>query len=337
MYHSKKALVAALLMVALALVPGFSQNNPLTDLQDGVNDFSASLAKSLPLNSSLGLNWSDAYIGQLLGPPPHFGVGLSAGVSTMDFDAVNGLMEILGSGLPFDLGKMILPGYTSEVRVGGFILPFDAGIKVGILPDFTLSDISLDYTNVGGDIRYALLEGNPLLPVVSLGLGVNYLRGGISTTVPTGMSFSFTEGPGGAPHTLALSDAELGFSWETTALDLTAQVSKSFILVTPYLGLGVNYAWSKAGYAVKTDLTYDGTPLTAGELAALKSALSTAGLSGIDVDETGFSSIINNDGLGLRLFGGLSFNIAVIRIDLTALYGLLSGDFGGTLGLRFQL
>jgi opacity protein-like surface antigen len=333
MYHSKRAFFFALLMVVLALVPGFSQNLP--DLQKGVEDFSASLAKSLPLNSSLGLNWSDAYIGQLLGPPPHFGVGVSAGVSTLDFDAINDLMDILGSGLPFNLAKMILPGYTAEARVGGFILPFDAGIKVGILPGLKLSDISLDYTNVGGDIRYAVLEGNPLLPVVSLGLGLNYLRGGINTTVPTGMRFSFTE-PGGS-HTLAVSDADLGFSWETTALDLTAQVSKSLILVTPYLGLGVNYAWSKAGYTVKTDLTYDGKPLNSEEAAKLKEALSKAEIAGITVDETGFSSIIDKSGLGLRIFGGLSFNIAVIRIDLTALYGLLSGDFGGTLGLRFQL
>jgi hypothetical protein len=335
MYHSKKAFFFALVMVVAALVPGFSQN--LTDLQKGVDDFSKSLAKSLPLNSSLGLNWSDAYIGQLLGPPPHFGVGVAAGVTTMDYDVINDLMDTLGSGLPFDLAKMILPGYAVEARVGGFILPFDAGLKVGILPGLKLSDdISLDYTNVGGDIRYAILKGNPLLPVVSLGLGLNYLRGGISTTVPTGMSFSFTE-PGGAAHTLAVSDAELGFSWETTALDLTAQVSKSFVLVTPYLGLGANYAWSRAGYEVATELTYDGASMTSEELAKLKDALSNAGIAGIDVDGAGFSSIIDNSGLGLRLFGGLSFNIAVIRIDLTALYGILSGDFGGTLGLRFQL
>jgi hypothetical protein len=334
MKNSRKALAAACALVMCAAAPGFTQN-ALTELQGGVNAFSESLAKSLPLNSSIGLNWSDAYIGQLLGAPPHFGVGVSAGISTMDFKAIDTLAASAGSSLPFELSKMIIPAYTAEARVGGFILPFDVGLKFGFLPVLDMAGVRMNYTLLGGDVRYAILKGNPLLPTLSVGAGVNYLQGGIGTTIPTGQSFSF--GPAGASHTLAVSDADMDFSWESTALDFTVQASKSFILVTPYLGLGLNYAWSRAGYDIKSDLSYDGTPLGPADADRLKGDLAAAGITGIEVDTSGFSSIIDNTGLGLRIFGGISFNLAVIRIDLTGMYSFLSNDYGATLGLRFQL
>jgi hypothetical protein len=332
MNHVKKALIAALVLGAA--VPAFSQNT-LGALQDEVRAFSGSLAKSLPLNSSLGLNWSDAYIGPLIGLPPHFGVGVSMGMSTMDFKAIDRLLGQFGTSLPFTLDRMIIPGYTAEFRVGGFILPFDLGFKFGYLPNLDMEGIKLDYTLLGGEVRYALLEENPVLPSVSLGLGVNYLAGGIGTALETGRVFSFTEG--NLAHTLALSDTDMGFSWETTALDFTAQVSKSFILITPYLGLGLNYAWSKAGYAAQADLEYDGVKVSKDDLAAIRQALKTAGISGLEVDTGSLSSIIENQGLGLRAFGGLSLNIVVVKVDLTGMYSFLSGDYGFTLGLRFQL
>jgi hypothetical protein len=39
----------------------------------------------------------------------------------------------------------------------------------------------------------------------------------------------------------------------------------------------------------------------------------------------------------MRLYGGLSFNITLIRLDFTIMYNVMGGTWGGTFGTRFQL
>jgi opacity protein-like surface antigen len=312
-----------------ATVSVFSLESPISELQHQVNEFSDTLARSLPFNASLGLNWSDAYIGQLIGAPPHFGIGLSGGLTTMDLGSFEDVAGLFGISMPVSINLMPMPGYTVEGRIGGFILPFDVGFKCGVLPPVDFSrNFQFDYTLVGGDIRYAVLKG-PILPHVSVGVGLNYLKGDLSTVINgSGPSFTF----GG--NTLALSDPEIGFSWETTSLDFKAQISKSLFIITPYLGLGVSHGWSKAGYTVESNLWYNGKPVKGTDLKAIRA---TIGDDNIDLTGQGFSSIIKNTGWGFRAFGGLSFNLLVIRLDLTGMYNFLDRNLGGSFGVRFQL
>jgi hypothetical protein len=330
--RKKKIIVVALIMVLGTLIPAFSQNF-LGDLQDNTNKFADSLAKSLPFNSVIGLNWSDAYIGQLFGVPPHFGIGVSGGITTMDYGVVEKLLGDFSVSMPFSLNRMIIPGYTVEVRIGGLILPFDGGFKFGILPGVNLRDnFKLDYTLVGGEIRYALLRGKGVLPKVSLGFGINYLAGGIRTSAG-GKSFVFGTSPA---HTLTLENSELNLSWFTTTYDFKAQISKSFFIITPYLGLGTSFAQSKAGYTVDSRLSYDGSPVS--EVNQIIEDLKGAGISGIDFnDAEGFSSFHAISGWGLRIFGGFSLNIAVLKLDFTGMYNFLDSNYGGSFGIRIQL
>lgn len=324
-----KITVIALIMVCGVLTGAFC-DSPLKDLQNGADEFADSLAKSLPFNSTIGLNWSDAYIGQLIGAPPHFGVGLSGGITTMDFDVIEKLLGNFSISMPSSLNPMILPGYTVDLRVGGFLLPFDVGLKFGILPEFNMGDnFQFDYMLVGGDVRYALLKGNAALPKLSLGIGVNYLSGGVKSSVGEEQKFDF---PG---HVLELSDSDVGLSWSTTTFDLKAQVSKTFFIVTPYLGLGTSFALSNVGYTVDTSLTDNGGPIDVDEI---KQDMEAAGISGIDIDgANGFSSSYDTSGWGLRVFGGFSLNIAVIKFDFTGMFNFLDQNYGGSFGIRFQL
>ncbi|MDR3172341.1 MAG: hypothetical protein LBU17_12105 [Treponema sp.] len=302
----------------------------LRGLQDAVGDFADKLAKSLPFNASFGLNWSDAYIGKLIGElPPHFGVGISGGLTTMDFDAFDDLVGYFGITMPFSLKHMLIPAYAVEARVGGFFLPFDIGLKFGWLPHVRFgSDFTINYTLLGADFRYAVLD-RKIPPKVSVGVGVNYLGGGFSTAI-NGMTRDFTFASGSPP--LSLTDPELGLSWQSTSLDFTAQVSKSIFIITPYLGLGLSHAWSHAGYTVNSDLSYENG------LDALKQDLKKAGITGIDdLDQDGFSSMVDVTAWGLRIFGGISFNLAVLRLDITGMFNCFDANFGGTLGIRFQL
>ncbi|MDR1324784.1 MAG: hypothetical protein LBK00_01970 [Treponema sp.] len=349
-------IVALMLGMGLFVSPVFSQTpTPLTDLQKGVNEFSESLVKSLPFNAAIGLNWSDAYIGKVFPSlPPHFGVGVSMGMTSMKIGAFTELLNVFDVGALGSLGNlafMPLPAYAAEARVGGVFLPFDLGFKFGMLPEgsLPLGDAKLNYTLLGASLRIAplelLLSGNPLLlvlPSISVGVGVNHLSGGIGD-ISIGKSMEFTFGTGTIPYKLKIDQPKLGLSWETTALDFTLQASKSLLIITPYIGVGVSSAKSKAGYGVTTKVTYTDDSgsqqdlTNAANLDSLKNNLETAGLGGIDVDANGFKSIIEDKGVSVRAFGGLSFNLAVIRIDLTGMFNFTDQNWGVSLGTRFQL
>ncbi|MDR1429459.1 MAG: hypothetical protein LBI85_04145 [Spirochaetaceae bacterium] len=327
-----KILVLALIFV---LVTGalFAQN-PITELQKGVEDFSSAMAKALPFNSTMGLNWSDAYIGQIVGVPPHFGVGLFLGSTLLDSGDIETLAHAMNANVPGGFSKLPYPGFGAEGRVGGFLLPFDAGIKIAALPSLS-DDFDLHHFMLGGDIRYAILKGNAALPKLSLGVGFNYMSGGMGIDIPGTQSYSV----GGDTLTLASPKAE--FTWQTLTLDIKAQVSKSFAIVTPYLGAGLTHGWSEAGYEITSNLTYNNGsphPLADSDKTTINDALKGAGLEPIDFDgASGFSSIIKNTQWGFRLFGGLAFNLALIKIDLSGLYNFNDQSFGLTLGTRFQL
>ena len=339
----KKALGLSILAAALAM-PGFSQN--IESLQTGAESMAKALSAALPFNSTLGLNWSDAYIGQLLGVPPHFGVGVSAGATTVKADEIKSLLGILGVDTGAFPGIVPIPAAVAEARIGGFLLPFDIGVKGGYIPPElgkTIKDLTgglnLDYLAVGADIRYALLKGNLLLPRVSLGVGVNYMGGGLGTTLSRGQSFTFNDVSSVPPttHTIAATNPELGLSWETTTLDLKAQVSKSLLIFTPYVGLGASYGLSKAGYYLKSEITYDNASISQANLQTIKDKLQQAGITPPDISATGISSYFATNGWAFRAFGGLSLNILILHVDVTGLYNLSDNSYGGSVGVRFQL
>ena len=320
----KQKITGLTVLLGLGLaVSGFTQTtDELQALQDNIKNFSKKLASSLALNSSLGLNWSDAYIGQVFpSMPPHFGVGISGGFTTINLDSVERLLGSFSLNVPADLrlGQMINPGYTVEGRVGGLFLPFDVGFKVGVLPPLAFGDIKLKYILIGGDLRYAVLEG-PELPTVSVGLGLNYLEQGIDYDKDGTISFKYQG------RDLNLDNPSTSLGWEAYSLDFKAQISKSFLLITPYLGLGASYTWSRAGYSVTISNTLDQTVRQ-----ELKDKYS------IDARADGIEYYRNDLAFSFRAFGGLSLNLFVIKLDLTGLYSFLDNNYGLSLGLRFQL
>jgi hypothetical protein len=325
----KLVVTLALGMALFGAVPLFPQN--LVDLQKAAGEFSGALVKSLPFNAAFGLNWADAYIGKFLpSVPPHFGAGFALGYTTMDFEAFDKLLNHFALSVPggFDLGQMAFPAYVAEARIGGFILPFDAGLKFGAFENFGISSTAVDYLLVGGELRYALIDGKTslLLPNLSVGVGLNYLSGSF-TGAQSLINLSYPSG-----GTLQLFNSEVGLQWEALALDFKAQVSKSFLILTPYIGLGASHAWSSAGYRVTTDLS-----ALAGDTDTINAALKAAGVEGIDFSKDSFSTILEETGWSFRAFGGLSVNLALFRLDLTGLYNFIDGNYGITLGGRFQL
>ncbi|AFG38773.1 hypothetical protein [Spirochaeta africana] len=360
-------LIAALLVAGLLFgAPVFALDDPLGDagITKGFEDFADEIANALPFNTMIGLQWSDAHIGQLMRVPPKFGIGTAVGFTTIPLSALESATNAFafddadGVDLSDELGMLgaiglPLPGYVIDARIGGFLLPFDVGVKAGILPEVSAGDFDLDYLLIGGDVRYRVIRGRMGLPTVSVGAGVNYMRGGIGIPGVFGDNIElesvelpdYDDPQQTRTYDLSLSDPSLDFSWSTTVFDLKAQASSNFFILTPYIGAGLSYARSTAGGGLSSSMVVSegGDTLNDDQIADLQKAYDEARKQNSDlpaIDFSGDSGILVERGVsgwGARVYGGTSVNFFVVKLDLGAMYNLTSNSFGANIGLRFQL
>jgi len=282
-------ILAFMLIFSLA----FSQSVNLDDFKGGLHAFLEDINLSLPDSTLSGVTWSDAYIGQFIGVPPHFGVGLATGVSRFRVAGLAKTLDLVGSELP--MNELIFPTIALEGRLGGFILPFDIGLRFGFLPEVQIKDIGLKYLHYGADIRYALLKQNLVLPNISLALGYYGTSGALSYVFNPAKIAKVDD-------LISTDDETLAIDFQTNVIDARLQVSKSFLVVTPYAGFGLSYDITDSSYTL--------------------------------ISETDTAS---EKRWQYRVFGGLSFNIAVVKIDLSGMYNFKSENWGANLGLRVQL
>lgn len=343
----KRAL--SILVIFLVTLGAFAQETSFEQINTDFLTFFQGLSDSLPYNATIGLNWSDAYIGQFFALPPHFGVGATIGVTTIPIAAIAPLLADLGlnvDDLPAQLKFLKqygipIPAYTIDARIGGLLLPFDVGVKLGYLTPKVLQeidpsiDLDLNYILAGADVRLALVQENILLPNISIGAGYYLMQGGI--TVPhitddlTLTSFSF---PDGSTHTLGFSGPDLNFNWATNVIDLKAQISKGLLLITPYAGAGASLAVSTVSGGIQSQMIVDGYPVTQDQMDLINAV--TGG--NIDIVNPGFAlQVMGKGGWAFRVFAGASLNILIIKLDVGASYNITNGAYGVTVNARVQL
>jgi len=338
-------IVMIILMIGVSGV--FAQVD-IADMQDSFAAFSDDVSTSLPFASTIGLNWSDATVRNF----PHFGVGITTGAVMIPSEAFTDLASVMGFDLPTEITDssmgVPLPGYTLEGRIGGLFLPFDIGVKFGFIPTDVMADlpVAVDYTLVGFDIRTPILKQNLLLPSISLGVGYNYLKSGIGTSLSTGMgeSIDISDAFGAAADTnvLSFTDPNARFEMESNVIDVKLQVSKSLLIFTPYVGAGYAYGWSNAGGGVLGSVLYDSdgsggndpAALTSTEIAAIEQAFADAGYDAPDLSEDGFLVSSASDGGSLRAYGGISINLFILKLDLNAMYNLNTQSLGASANVR---
>jgi hypothetical protein len=355
MQFTRRIVATFAVAAAIAAMPVYAENVDIDKLQRSADTLADTLASALPFNSTLGLNWSDAYIGQLIGLPPHLGFGFAAGATTLDAEDLTQVLSDLGSGDLGDIETVFpIPGAVLEGRLGGYKLPFDIGFKVGFIPNSTqdliaevANDISVDYFLFGVDFRYAVLKGGGFTPKVSVGAGFNYLRGGVGAVVDGGQKFTFEDPTTHKDNVIEVTDPKVGLEWDSKVIDFKAQASWKFLIFTPYIGLGLSHGSSSAGYYVHSDITYNGDPVSDAEVQALLddlreyndylAKLGQATFDIPDISSTGFESSVDVTGWSARTFGGLSFSIGWFYLDFTGLYNFSDGAYGLSVGSRLQL
>jgi hypothetical protein len=331
---------------------------PPTDLASMKNDFkgfSTDVAKTLPFASTMGLNWSSAYIGKLF----HFGVGVSGGAVFVPAQSFIDVMKGFGITAPPAVTKLTtgsygkffgipLPSLQVEARLGGVILPFDVGVKFGTIPSqANLSAIlpqglNANFVMAGVQVRYQLVKEKFLIPQISVGVGGNHFQGTITyDTNLAPFTLSNFQLPDGTSHTLTVTSPALAYLWKTNTLDFQLEVSKTILfIVTPYAGVGVTIGRSYAGGGFSSNIQLDGSTLTQTKIDYYNQLYQKYGqsspFSGFGTTQPGIyvGSSINN--VVPRVFLGVSANLLFLKLDVTGMYNVMTGKLGATVGARAQ-
>jgi hypothetical protein len=326
----KKSLLAVLAVAALAFAPMVSAQADIQALGNALNTFAEKTPGSLGMAAGAGIDWSNAYIGQLIDtdfPFVHLGVGASVGITTIPKAAIGPLLEALNISKS---DAAPLPYVVANARVGGLILPFDLGVKVGVLPAAMKKTgaYDFDYQNLGADFRLNLVKSDILLPDVSVGGGVNYVKYQVGVTV--GDNLAPNPLPEDPTKTMGLSAPHLGLTMDAMDFEVKAQVSKTiFYLLTPYLGATVGFGTGTAKAMIETSPIWGGNATVADQPAFEKY---TGPISSFGFGKSKSSAIFN-----IKAYGGASLNILIIKLDLQGMYNVLDGSIGGSVGLRAQL
>jgi hypothetical protein len=338
---------AIVIIVLLAAAGAFAAPVDFASFQTSFDSFAKDLASGLPFNASTGLAWSEAALGQF----PHFGVGVTVGATTIPAGTVNSMVSALGVTLPSEFSYVAqygipVPAYTIDARLGGFVLPFDIGLKFGYIPAGALqkagvSGVTADYILAGADVRFAVLRDHGFVPALSIGVGYNYMKGSVGVAGLLGSSIdiaNFTL-PDNSTHTLNLSDPTLNMAWSTNVVEAKVQLSKRILFITPYIGAAASYSFgAQASGAVQSTLYYDGHAITQNDINNIDAAFAAAGKTPPDLSPLGITANATSAaGFSYRAFGGLSFDIFFIYLDVGAAYNILSGSLGGSLNLRLAL
>ncbi len=259
-------------------------------INEGLDDFATQLAVAVPQAATQQNVWADAWIGSLF-PGLRLGGGVNFGLTNINTEGLAKAAKVLGIDDIEDTYKF--PVITVDLRIGGLIIPFDADIafiKTGSW-DLLGSDLAVEFTTFGFDFRYAVLEGNLVLPRVSVGAGYFYNQGTFNASS---------------------SDGEATIDYNIHTFYLQGQVSKDFSIpivrigITPFVGGRLfvskhdnSYEWrykSSAAAAVDAALIAMGkTPLTSG--------------SGTEK-----SDMFDFNNMQPQIYGGLGFNFALLQL-----------------------
>ena len=261
--RSVSAFTAALLLSAASAFASTA------DIDKAFESLNGTLTEVVPETTiQLGV-WSDAYIGKLFpSVPPHFGAGVSAGGTFIETKALSNAIGTIiteinshAAGATTDFNFTVpdqipLPSASVHVRIGGFILPFDIGVYGAYFDLNTLKfeDFTgtVNYYTIGGDIRYAIMKGSTTLPKLSVGAG--YIRTHLALSMTGASTYGGTVGSTPASVT---ANADTNTSFDLNTIFVQAQISKKFLILTPYAGVRAYVTSSKSHYDYSYSSTYE--------------------------------------------------------------------------------
>ena len=212
------------------------------------------------------------------------------------------------------------------------------GVKGGLIPDaasdiLTSKGVEATYETIGVNLRYALLKDRLVIPAVSIGASWNYVRGTALAGLGLGVqSISVTAGD---DFTISMTDPDVNLEWEANIFDFTLQVSKNLLIFTPYAGAGMSIGSTSVlgGLTAITTIWNDtlGQPATPAEIQAIEDA------SAVTLNDQGFLVSAEANTPTVRIYGGTSINILILKLDFMASYVPATRALGAQVMARIQL
>ena len=306
-------------------------------MNEAFSSIAGTLTAIVPENTTAMITTPEAYVGKLYPSiPKHFSIGISTSGTFVDtsvftdriqvfLDDMKASVATIGGSLSIDFPslppKLPVPTTSIQARFGGILYPFDIGlfaITTGKdLLKFNAADfgIALDYTALGAEVRYAVLQGSVFIPQVSLGLGYSYH--GQDLKISTSKELSYAP-PSTNKGTL---DTSANIFIKTHTLFASVQVSRRFLFTIPFLGFRAMMTKSDAEYGWNYTTTQNGTK----EISA-----SAEGSGNISKD-------FDFAGIKPQLFGGLTLTFPYFEIGLYTSWNILTNYFSGAVSMNVKI
>mgnify|MGYP002625606275 CR=1 FL=1 len=286
------------------------------------------MGAQLAENTTLLGSQPDAFVGRVFPAyPAHLAAGLTLSGAQLETefiaDSMQRIVDGIASEIPEDYAPSIsltipksifLPAASISCRVGGFFLPFDIGLYGTATTDSLLKDISMsDFTadiaayTLGGDLRYAVLEGGTIAPKVSVGAG--YVYSHYSLGLFYNRELNSTEYESG------ILDTSLDLTAETHTMFVQAQVSKRIRIFTPFFALKLFGTLSKASFdwQFSTTNTID------------------------DVKRTAADEVSDFSGVQVQLSGGAGIQLGLLQLGVTGSYNATKDRLGAALSIMYKM
>lgn len=294
---------------------GFKTTSPITTVENGLNTFCDDLCDSLPNSQTTQNVWAEAWIGKIF-PFPHLGFGINAGASKLDIVSLKDAAEALAIDVDDLRDSYAFPTVTADVRLGGLILPFDIGFtacsidtsKLGSLED-ALDPVSFDFFAIGGDVRYALLQGGGIRPKLSIGGGFYYTDGSVKVTDDA-------------------ATAALDFT--STTIFASTQASVKLLCLVPYIGGRVLFSKTKVDWSVDADWS----KIYTGEKNAISDVMDW-GILPTHFGGSGESGYFED--IRPQIFGGLGIDLLILNVTANFSYDFLSKIPAAGMSVRLAL
>lgn len=307
-------------------------------ISSGLEDFSEALRNSSVILANQQNVYADSFIGKLFPAIPfHLAFGVNTGFAQLDTSGLKDATETFSqgisntglSGIDFSVpSSFLLPVITLDVRLGGIIFPFDIGITAMLTNKDAInidtadensylendSPLNLSYKGfsgcyefftVGFDFRYAILEENLIFPGISIGAGYYLSKG----------AFEVSASKSGV-------EADVSTAYLTQLLYLQTQISKNFLIVTPFAGLRAvvsstenSWAWKLSGSTTISGTSY----------------------SYQDSDSGSLSRLFKDFYMSPQIYLGAGLNLFILQTTLSATYDLRDYLWAAALNLRIKL
>ena len=221
-----------------------------------------------------------------------------------------------GIGISAGASRFPIGDLNDAIEITGGELPTDTLILPNFAIEARIGGFALPF-DIG--FRFGMIPETEIQDVsikyINYGVDVRYAvleEGAAKPDLIVGLGYYHTNGnigytfdtgslPVGIPASYQTQEQDLDLAFSTNVFEAKVQLSKKLLIITPYIGLG--------GYMAKSDSTYE---------------------------------VANQDGseketvFGARVYGGLSFNILLLKLDLSGMYNFMSGNWGFNFGPRIQ-